>query len=289
MSDGREGKRPRLFRMPTSRGRLRGDIDRELHFHIEGRIEELIASGLTREQAEREVAQRFGDMAAVRDQLEEIDTRTHRRHELGEWRGALARDFGQALRGILLRPAFAAVVVLTLGLGIGATTAIYALLDAVVLRPLPYPNAARLVYIEHPVPGVETNAKWRMSQAGYFFFRKNSKALEDIALYNKSEASLVTSDEAERVRAAAVSGNFFEVVGARPLLGRSFTDADNLPNAPQVAMLGYSFWRQRFNGDPRVVGTRVSLGSVPVTIVGVALPGRDRPAPTGRHGRRGAG
>jgi len=277
MSDGREGKRPRLFRMPTSRGRLRGDIDRELHFHIEGRIEELIASGLTREQAEREVAQRFGDMAAVRDQLEEIDTRTHRRHELGEWRGALARDFGQALRGILLRPAFAAVVVLTLGLGIGATTAIYALLDAVVLRPLPYPNAARLVYIEHPVPGVETNAKWRMSQAGYFFFRKNSKALEDIALYNKSEASLVTSDEAERVRAAAVSGNFFEVVGARPLLGRSFTDADNLPNAPQVAMLGYSFWRQRFNGDPRVVGTRVSLGSVPVTIVGVAPEKLDLP------------
>jgi len=148
MSDGREGKRPRLFRMPTSRGRLRGDIDRELHFHIEGRIEELTASGLTREQAEREVAQRFGDMAAVRDQLEEIDTRTHRRHEFGEWRGALARDFGQALRGILLRPAFAAVVVLTLGLGIGATTAIYALLDAVVLRPLPYPNASRLVYIE---------------------------------------------------------------------------------------------------------------------------------------------
>ena len=92
-----------------------------------------------------------------------------------------------------------------------------------VLRPLPYPNAARLVYIEHPVPGVETNAKWRMSQAGYFFFRKNSRALEDIALYNKSEASLVTPDGAERVRAAAVSGNFFEVVGARPFLGRSFT------------------------------------------------------------------
>ncbi len=86
-------------------------------------------------------------------------------------------------------PAFAAVVVLTLGLGIGATTAIYALLDAVVLRPLPYPNAERLVYIDHPVPGVETNANWRMSQAGYFFFRKNSKPLENIALFNRSEAT----------------------------------------------------------------------------------------------------
>jgi len=277
MSNGREGKRPRLFRLPTSRRRLRGDIDRELRFHIEGRIEELIASGLTRDQAEQEVTRRFGDVSVVRDQLEEIDTRTHRRHELGEWRSALARDLGQALRGLVHRPAFAAVVVLTLGLGIGATTAIYALLDAVVLRPLPYPNAARLVYIEHPVPGVETNAKWRMSQAGYFFFRKNSQALEDIALYNKGEASLVTPDAAERIRAAEVSGNFFEVVGARPFLGRSFTDTDNRPNAAPVAMLGYAFWRQRFNGDSRVVGTSVSLGSMPVTIVGVAPPKLDLP------------
>ncbi|HEX5074202.1 MAG TPA: ABC transporter permease [Gemmatimonadaceae bacterium] len=277
MSNGPERKRPRLFRLPTSRQRLRGDIDRELRFHIEGRVEELIASGLTREQAEREMAQRFGNLSVVRHQLEEIDTGTYRRHELGEWRSVLARDFGQALRGLVLRPAFAAVVVLTLGLGIGATTAIFALLDAVVLRPLPYLNAARLVYIEHPVPGVETNAKWRMSQAGYFFFRKNSRALEDIALYNKTEASLVTPDAAERVRAAAVSGNFFEVVGARPLLGRSFTDADNRPNAAPVAMLGHAFWRQRFNGDSRVVGTSVSLGSTPVTIIGVAPPKLDLP------------
>jgi putative ABC transport system permease protein len=277
MSNGREGKRPRLFRLPTSRRRLRGDIDRELRFHIEGRIEELIATGLTREQAEREVTERFGDVSVVRGQLEEIDTMTHRKRELGEWRSALARDLGHALRGLVLRPAFAAVVVLTLGLGIGATTAIYALLDAVVLRPLPYPSASRLVYIEHPVPGVETHAKWRMSQAGYFFFRKNSKALDDIALYNTSEASLVTPDAAERVRAAAVSGNFFEVVGARPFLGRSFTDADNRPNAAPVAMLGYPFWRQRFNGDARVVGTSVSLGSTPFTIIGVAPAKLDLP------------
>src|SRR5678816_4243872 len=277
MSNGREGKRPRLFRLPTSRRRLRGDIDRELRFHIDGRSEELIASGLTREQAEREVTLRFGDVSVVRNQLEAIDTRTHRRHELGEWRNALARDFTQALRGLVHRRAFAGIVVLTLGLGIGATTAIYALLDAVVLRPLPYANAARLVYIEHPVPGVETNAKWRMSQAGYFFFRRNSTALEDIALYNKGEASLVTPDAADRVRAADVSGNFFEVVGARPFLGRSFTDADNRPNAAPVAMLGYAFWRQRFNGDSRVVGTSVSLGSVPVTIIGVVPPTLDLP------------
>ena len=277
MSDSREGKRPRLFRLPTSRRRLRGDIDRELRFHIEGRIEELIAAGLTRQQAERAVSERFGDVSVVREELEEIDTMTHRRREFGEWRGALGRDLVHALHGLGRRPGFAAVVILTLGLGIGATTAIFALLDAVVLRPLPYPNASRLVAIEHPVPGVETNAKWRMSQAGYFFFRKNSKAFEDIALFSKSEASLVTPDAAERVRSAAVSGNFFEVVGARPFLGRSFTGADDGPNAEPVAMLGYAFWRQRFNADPRIVGTSVSLGSTPHTIIGVAPAKLDLP------------
>ena len=272
MTDPSDRPRPKLFRLPSSRRRLRRDIDRELRFHIEGRIDDLVAQGMTRQQAESEVRERFGDEGTVREQLEEIDTMTQRRREMGEWRSALARDFVHAVRGLIQRPGFAAVVVLTLGLGIGATTAIYALLDAVVLRPLPYPNANRLVYIDHPVPGVETNARWRMSQAGYFFFRKNSKAFEDIALYNRSERSLVTPDAAERVRAAAVSGNFFDVVGARPFAGRSFSDADNRPNAAPVVVLGYDFWRQRFNADPKIVGASVNLGSTPATIIGIAPP-----------------
>jgi putative ABC transport system permease protein len=277
MSSARDPNRPKLFRLPSARHRLRGDIDRELRFHIEGRIEDLIAQGRTRQEAEREVRERFGDVSVVREELEEIDTMTHRKRELGDWRSALARDVRHALRGLVQRPAFAAVVILTLGLGIGATTAIYALLDAVVLRPLPYPNASRLVYIEHPVPGVETNARWRMSQAGYFFFRKNSRAFQDIGLYNRSEASLVTPDRAERVRAASVSGNFFDVLGAKPLLGRGFTDADNRPNAAPVVMLAFDFWRQRFNGDTRIVGTTVNLGSITTTIVGVTPPGLQLP------------
>ena len=219
MSD-RERERPKLFRLPSSRRRLRGDIDRELRFHIEGRIEELVAQGHTRQQAEREVSERFGDMAVVRHELEEIDTMTHRRREFGEWRSASARDLAHAIRGLVQRPGFAAVVILTLGLGIGATTAIYALLDAVVLRPLPYPNASRLVYIDHPVPGVSPNVRWRMSQAGYFFFRKNSKAFADIALYNKGEASLVTPDRAERVRCRDGERQLLRCRG-RPTLARA--------------------------------------------------------------------
>jgi len=264
------GGPPKLFRLPTARHRLRGDIERELRFHLEGRIDELIMRGYTREQAEREVSERFGDLTTIRHELEEIDVMTHRTREFREWRAALAADLRYALRGLALRPGFTAVVVLTLALGIGATTAIYALLDAVVLRPLPYAAANRLVYINHPVPGVQVDQRWLMSQAGYFFFRKNSAALSDIAVYNRGEISLVTSDGAERARAGAVSDNFFDVVGGRVLLGRGFTAADTRPNAPPVAVLGYDFWRQRFDGDPKIVGQSINLGSTPTEIIGVA-------------------
>ena len=265
-------ERPRLFRLPTSRRRLRSDIDRELQFHIEGQIEELVTAGRSRADAERDVLERFGDLLTVRDECEEIDAMTHRRREFKEWRSALARDLRYALRGLVQRPAFSAVVVSTLALGIGATTAIYTLLDGVVLRPLAYPNADRLIYIEHPVPGVGADARWRMSVAGYFFFRKNSQTLTNIAAYNRTEATLISANGAERARAAAVSDNFFGVMGVRPFLGRDFTATDTRPSAPPVAMLGYDYWRQRFDADRRVVGQTVNLGSRSYQVIGIAAP-----------------
>ncbi|MDF2771586.1 MAG: hypothetical protein K0S86_1080 [Geminicoccaceae bacterium] len=272
-----ERGRAKLFRLPVSRRRLRSDIDRELSFHIEERVEELVAAGHSRDAAQREVFERFGDLTSVRDECEEIDAMTHRRREFKEWRAAIARDVRHALRGLVQRPAFSAVVIATLALGIGATTAIYALLDAIVLRPLPYPNADRLVYIDHPVPGVEAGARWHVSVAGYFFFRNNSQALSAIAAYNRSEATLVTNDGAERARAAAVSDNFLAVVGARPYLGRDFTAADTRPNAAPVALLAYDYWRQRFNADPRIVGQTVNLGSNATQVIGIVPPGLHLP------------
>ena len=278
MTTPHDDGRPKFFRLPTAKHRLRGEIERELRFHIEGRIDELVARGYTRQQAEREVTERFGDVTTVRNELEEIDTVTHRKREFGEWRGAVARDLRHAIRGLARRPVFSLVVIATLALGIGATTAIYTLLDAVVLRPLPYPNAASLVYIEHPVPGVEADAKWRMSRAGYFFFRRTSKSLDQIATYNRYELSLVAPDGAERVRVGLISDNFFDVVGVRPLLGRGFVAEDNLPNAPPVAIIGYDFWRQHFRGDRGIVGQTINLSSETYQVIGVAPPKLHLPA-----------
>ena len=109
-----ERGQPKMFRLPVSRRRLSSEIDRELCFHIEGRIDELVASGYTREAAEREVAERFGDLRSVREECEEIDVMTHRRRKFEEWRAAFGRDVPHAIRGLAQRPAFSAVVGLPL-------------------------------------------------------------------------------------------------------------------------------------------------------------------------------
>ena len=269
-------ERPKLFRLPVSRRRLGSEIDRELRFHIEGRVDELVASGYSRDAAEREVFERFGDMTSVRDECEEIDAMTHRRREFKEWRAAMARDVRYAIRGLAQRPAFSAVVVLTLALGIGATTAIFTLLDAVVLRPLPYPAPERLVVIEHPVPGVGDDRRWAMSQAGYFYFRKHATSFENLGVFTRGTANLIMPEGAERADLAQVSASALEVLGARPHLGRLFTDDDNRPNAPGVVVLGYHFWRQRFNGDPQIIGKTIKAPST-YEIVGVMSPTFDLP------------
>jgi predicted permease len=273
----RDADRPRLFRLPTAKHRLRGEIERELRFHIEGRIEELVAQGYTREQAEREVRDRFGDVTTVRDECEEIDTMTHRKREFGEWRAALARDVQHAIRGLIQRPGFSAVVIATLALGIGATTAIYTLLDAVVLRPLPFAAPQELVVIKHPVPGMRDGAQWEMSQAGYFFFRKHARSFSDLGVFSRSETNLVTRDGAERARIVYVSASLFGVLRVAPHLGRALTDSDNRPNAPGVVIIGYDFWRTRFNSDPQIVGTTLLLGSRSTEIIGIAPRGFDLP------------
>jgi putative ABC transport system permease protein len=270
-------ERPRLFRLPVSRRRLGSEIDRELHFHIEGRIDELVASGYSRDAAEREVFERFGDLTSVREECEEIDVMTHRRRELEELRAALARDVRHAMRGLARRPAFSSVVVLTLALGIGATTAIFTLLDAVVLRPLPYPSPERLVVIQHPVPGVGDDHRWGMSQAGYFYFRKHAQSFANLGVFTRGTTNLTMPDGAERTDMASVSASALDVLGARPHLGRLFTDADNRPDAAGVVVLGYHFWQQRFNADPQIVGKSITLASTPYEIVGVMSAAFDLP------------
>jgi putative ABC transport system permease protein len=270
----------RLFRLPFSRDRVRRDVDHELSFHLEGRIEELVAAGMTREDAEREAQRRFGNRELVEAEMEQIDFSTHRRRALRERLDDVRRNMVFALRQFRRSPGFAFVVTLTLALGIGATTAIYTVLDSVVLRPLPYSGADRLVSVLHPatVPG-NGESKWGMSAGGYFAFRNENHSFEDLGGYRTGSMSLLSGSDAELVRQGEITASVFSTLRARAAIGRLIGPDEDKPGAPHVVVLSYEYWQRRFGGDRGVVGTMLQTSDGPMEIIGVAERGLTLPKP----------
>jgi len=263
----------RVFRLPATQARLRSELDDELRFHIEGRIEDIMArGGLSRDAAEREAKRRFGDVAAYRAQTRSIDDTMLGRRRRMDLFDAIRRETRHAVRSLLRTPTFSLIVVVTLALGLGASTAIFTLLDRVVLRPLPYPNADRLIHIGSLWPKTFPDQEYGISRGQYFYFRNNSGVLADLLFYDEDMLPVPGDGvhPAERVSAIDVSHTTFSMLDIRPLHGRLLSVEDELPEEPQVALLSYEYWQRRFGGDPRVVGQQISLGGeVRATIIGV--------------------
>ena len=262
-----------VFRLPSTRRRVRQEIDEEMRFHLEERIEELVSRGMTRAAAEDETRRRFGNYDSWRRETTIIDDQTIRERGRMDMIGALRRESRQAFRTLARSRSFSTIAVVTLALGIGATTAIFTILDAVVLRPLPYVGANRLVYLQSGVPGVDRDAKWGLSVAGYLHFREHARSFEALGAYTTSQANFGASDGAERVPIAVVSGSMFEVLGARTIVGRPIRDPDNLRGAPAVVVLGHDFWQRHFASDPAIIGRTIQLHSSPFEVIGVLAPG----------------
>ena len=272
----------RTFRLPGAHRRVRAEVDDELRFHLEGRIEDFVARGMTRAQAEAEARRRFGDLDGYSREACDIDHRIVRGRRRMDWLESFARETRRALRSLLLRsPGFALIAFVTLALGLGATTAIYSILEAVVLRPLPYRGAEGLVSVLHPttVPGTG-ESKWGMSAAGYFYFKRENRTLADLATYYTGYLTVTgEGEEAERARLAQVTANVFGVLQARPAAGRLILPDDDRPGVAPVAVLGYDFWRRRYGGDPGIVGRTIETSGGPVQVVGVAERGFNLPKP----------
>jgi len=270
----------RAFRLPFSRRRAAREVDEELGFHLQERIEQFVESGMSRPEAEAEARRRFGNYHQYRTDTRAIHEATMQTRQRTERLQGLYREVGHAARVLRRSPTFSLVACATLALGIGATTAIYMVVDAVVLRPLPYRQAEELVSILHPttVPG-SGEQKWGMSSAGYFHFKARATTLTDMGSYRTSGMTVTGDGGAEMVRTGEVTASIFSTLRARPALGRLLVAEDDQPGAPVVTVLSHEFWRRRFGSDPDVVGRTLPTAGGPITIVGVAEPGLTLPRP----------
>jgi len=186
-------------------------------------------------------------------------------------------DVRFALRTLLKQPVFAIVAVLTLGLGLGANTAIFSLIYQTLLRPLPYADADRLVFVWNSYPRMGL-PKASVSIPDYLDRRRDAAALEDAALYTGQNLNLTQSGRAERVRALRVTPSFFSTLGRTPVLGRPFTDADATIGQERVAILTDGFWQTRFGGDRNILGQRIQLDGAAYDVVGVLDRGFELPS-----------
>lgn len=286
---GRGGWR-RVFRLDVGRDHVERDVDEEIAFHLAMRAEKLRGLGLPDHAAAGQARLRFGDLPAIRNELLTIDTSKERAVKRGRMIEQFGRDLAYAMRSLRHHAGFTAVVVLTLALGIGANTAIYSLVDALLLRPIPVSHPEQLV----AMGDVGRVNSWSMgSQSTSLYSYPLYKDLRDnnqvfSGLYANGTASqleLVTAgtpaDSGVGNTAPApatpdgrfVSANYFQVLGVQAARGRTFApDEDRVPGSGAVIVLSDAYWTREFNRDPKAVGRTVSLNHVPMTIVGVMPP-----------------
>ncbi|HEX6132620.1 MAG TPA: ABC transporter permease [Longimicrobiales bacterium] len=242
------------------------DADDELDFHFAAHVADLMQRGMTRSEAESSARGVFGDVTAIRAELHERGAHRDARLARVEHLRLVLADLRIAVRTLARRPAYAAAAVSTLALGVGAATAVFSVLDGVLLQPLPYPDAGRLVVLwERNVP--RARARNVVSVPAFETWREQSTSFVALAGLVPDRITF-TDRNPERVYGAAVSPEWFEVVGVAPRLGRGFTAADAVQQ-PQPIVLSDGLFRDRFGGDESVIGRTVVLGERSVRVSGV--------------------
>lgn len=257
----------KLFHIDPTRASVHSEIDAEMRFHLDARAEELVRLGHSPDDARRMALEEYGDTAAARAELAAIDRRRVGRIAFSETLHSWLQDIRLTLRGIRARPAFGVTILVTLALGIGANAAIFGVVDSVLLRPLPYARPDRLVHLWETYES-RVGGRSEASYPDYLDFQSRATAFTGLAGYQGSSI-LVGGDQPAVVRGGAVTANFFDLLGVKPMLGRSFLPGEDAVGAPRVVLLTYGAWRQRFGGDPSVIGRRITLDGGPATVIGV--------------------
>jgi predicted permease len=253
-----------FLRSLLRRARMERDMDSELQFHLDARVDDLVAGGLDRAAARRRARHELGDPLRWKEQGREA-----RGLRLVDQLGA---DLRYGVRWLRRSPAFAAAAVISIALGIGANTAIFSLVNAVLLRLMPVDDPKSLVLL-----ALSTDRAGLGSSFPYPFYQQlqqTSTALAGVICWAGMSSNVEAGGPAERVTGEMVSGNYFEVLGVRPHVGRLFTPDDNrVPGGHPLVVLSHGYWQRRFGGNPLVVGQTIRVNTHPMTIIGVTPPG----------------
>jgi len=246
------------------------DVDDELRFHMESRIAEFIAAGMTPQEARAEATKRFGDVDRVRQRVEVIDKEfDHERRRAEMWE-SLQQDLRYALRGIRRSPAFAIVAILTLALGIGANSAIFSVINGVLLRPLPYREPERLVRLFTSFRGGD--GRYAMSQPEFMDYKGLTNSFENAAAFAGAGLTLTGTGEPQRVRGIAATRDFFPVLGVIPARGRNFENDEGRQGTEPVVILSHDFWQNRLGGNPALLGSSLMFNGISRRVIGILPP-----------------
>jgi len=254
------------LRSLARRKRVEEDLEKELRFHLEKQLEENLAAGMPPAEAQRAALRRLGGMPQIQEECRDM-----RRTDTLEnsW-----RDLRYALRMLRKAPGFTAVIVLTLALAIGANSAIFSVIDGVLLRPLPYPEAGRIVRVFFHSASYP---RFPLNPFDFRDFRARNQSFESLAGFTRNDLQLSGTGQPERFTGFQVTAGFFHALGLHPARGHEFTANAEIPGNERQVILSDRLWRTRFAADPGIVGRKITLDSRPFTVAGVMPPGTEHP------------
>jgi predicted permease len=256
-----------LFRI----NRLERDLDEELRSHIEMRTQDNIAAGMSSQEARYDAQRRFGNSTLMKEDTRAMD--------IVGWLETIGQNLRYAARMLRRNPGFTLVAILTLALGIGANVAIFTVVHAVLLQPLPFPHPEQLVRVYDDILASNTHDVG-MSPPELWDLRDESGVFQDISAIFSDDANLTGGDHPERIEFQGTSANYFTMLGVHPQLGRVYTLADAVPGFSDTVVISDAFWRRNFGADPQIIGKKIRIDSDLYTIAGVMPPGFRHPGRT---------
>ena len=253
------------LRQLFSRGRLNRELSEEIQAHLDEKVEELVADGMSRDEAMRSARREFGNVGLIEEDCREV----------WAWPSVedVFFDIRYALRSLTHSPVFAVVALLTIAIGVAANAAVFSVVNSVLLKPLNYSNPEELVALHQVAPGAEGLADFEngllLSPSMYFTYADHNQTFQSLGVWITGTANVTGMAEPEQVRTVSVSDGVLQTLGVPPAVGRWFSQVDQVPNGPVRVMLSYGYWQRRFGGDRTVIGRNITVDSQPREIVGV--------------------